>query len=82
MAEHDRPDHLITQGRALVRAIQALETIEPSDEAKQAPARQLIAVYRQGLRTIIGAAPTWVGDRILGASDSIADNRGALFGEN
>ena len=78
----ERTDYMITQGRALVRAIEALETIEPSDESERASARLLVQASKRRLRAVIGTAPAWVGNRILEASESILDPREALFGEN
>ena len=54
-------EHVITQGRALVHAIEALETIEESDDSEHASARLLVKGHKRGLREIIGTAPTWVG---------------------
>ena len=39
----------------------------------------LLAAYRRRLRGIIGIAPTWMGERILGASERIDDRRMALW---
>ena len=60
---------VILQGRALVRAIQALETIEPSSWFERAISGVLVKAYRRRLRAIIGAAPSWVGGRILEAME-------------
>jgi len=51
-------DQVIRQGRALVRAVEALETIEPSDDSERASARLLVQAYKRRLRAIIGAAPS------------------------
>lgn len=75
-------DHIITQGRALVRAIEALETIEPSNDAERGSAHILVKAYRRRLRAIIGTAPAWVGNRILEASQNIGSGRAALFSDN
>ena len=73
-------DRVIRQGRALVRAIEALEIIEPTAGFERAIAGLLAKAYKRRLRAIIAAVPTWAGDRILQASESIPDPRAALFG--
>jgi hypothetical protein len=50
-------DHLISQGRALVRAIEALGTIEPTGPFERALARLLMAAYKRWLRAIVEVAP-------------------------
>ena len=72
-------EHAVTQGRSLVSAIEALETIEPSAWFERNIARLLVKSYKLRLHAIIGAAPAWVGNRILAASDCCT---GALFGED
>jgi hypothetical protein len=44
----DPTDHIITQGRALVRAIEALGTIQPTGLFERALARLLMAAYKRG----------------------------------
>jgi hypothetical protein len=75
-------DRMIRQGPALVRAIEALEAIEPADDSERARARLLVKTYKLRLRGIIGTAPTWIGNRIFTASESIPDPAAALFGDN
>ena len=77
----DPTERAITHGRAHVRAMEALETIEPSAWLERTIARLLVAAYRRRLRAIIGAAPAWLGDRILAASDKVGE-RGPAFGED
>jgi hypothetical protein len=48
MTALDLPDRLLTQGRALVRAIEALGTIQPSGPFERALARLLVAVQKRG----------------------------------
>jgi hypothetical protein len=43
-------DRILTQGRALVRAIEALGTIQPSGPVERALARLLMAAYKRRLR--------------------------------
>jgi hypothetical protein len=49
-------DHILRQGRALVRAIEALGTIQPSGPFQRALARLLTAAYKQRLRITVAAA--------------------------
>ena len=72
-------DHIIAQGRALVRAIEALGTIEPSGPFERIIAGLLMAAYKRRLRAIIGAAPAWVGEEILSASERIGEQRAVLW---
>ncbi len=79
MTNPELTDHIIEQGRALVRAIEALSTIEPSGPIEQALAGLLQAAYKRRLRAIVGAAPAWVTEEILSASEHIGDQRAALW---
>ena len=72
-------DHIIAQGRALVRAIEALATIEPTGPFERAIAGLLLAAYKRRLRAIIGAVPARVGEEILSASERIGDQRTVLW---
>jgi len=60
---------IITQGQALVRAIEALEVIEPSGWLECGIIRFLVAGYKRRLRAIVGAVPSWMSDKILSASE-------------
>jgi len=51
---------VIEQGKALVRAIEALGTIEPSCPFERAIAKLLLAAYKRRLREIVEVAPSWV----------------------
>ena len=79
MTDPELTDRIIAQGRALVRAIEALGTIEPSGPIEQAIAGLLQAAYKRRLRAIIAAAPAWVGEEILSASERIGDDRAAVW---
>jgi hypothetical protein len=72
-------EHIIRQGRALVRVIEALSVIEPTGWFERAVVRLLVAGYRRRLRVIIGTTPAWVGEEILSASEHIGDRRAALW---
>jgi hypothetical protein len=58
-------DEIITQGRSLLRAIEALEAIVPSGQAESRLAEQLAGVYRHRLREILKTAPAWISEKIL-----------------
>jgi hypothetical protein len=46
----DPIDRILTQGRALVRALEALGTVQPSGPFERALARPLMAAYKRRLR--------------------------------
>jgi hypothetical protein len=50
-----------SQGKALVRAIEALGTIEPTGPTERVLAGLLLAGYKRRLRAIVEAAPSWRG---------------------
>jgi hypothetical protein len=62
-------DRIITQGRALVRAIEALGTIEPTGPFERALACLLMAASKRRLRAIVVAMPTWVSEEMLSTSE-------------
>jgi hypothetical protein len=62
-----------------VRAIEALGTIEPTGPIERALARLLLAAYERWLRAIVEAAPAWVSEEILSASERIGDKRAVLW---
>ena len=70
-------DRILEQGKALVRAIEALGTIKPSGAFERALARLLMAAYKQRLRAIVASAPSRVTEEILSASEHISDQRPA-----
>jgi hypothetical protein len=61
-------DRVLAQGKALARAIAALETIEPSGWFERAIAGLLLLAYRRRLRGIVEVAPEWMAKEILSAS--------------
>jgi hypothetical protein len=65
----DPTDRILTQGRALVHAIEALGTIEPTGPFELALGRLLMAAYKRRLRAIVETAPAWVSEEILSASE-------------
>jgi hypothetical protein len=54
-----RTDSSIEQGKALVRAIEALSTIEPSGWFERWQAKMLQTAYKERLRAIIAGVPEW-----------------------
>ena len=75
----DPTDRILRQGRALVRAIEALGTIEPTGPFERALARLLQAAYKRRLRAIVATVPDWVAEEILSASEHIGDDRPVLW---
>jgi hypothetical protein len=71
-------NRIIAQGRTLVRAIEALGTIQPTGPFERALARLLLAAYKRRLRAIVKVVPTWVNEEILSASEHIREDRAVL----
>ena len=67
------------QGQALVRGIEALETIEPTGPIERVQAWFLLQAYRRRLRAIVAIAPEWMAGEILSASQHIDDRRPAVW---
>ena len=72
-------DRTITQGKALVRAIEAMGIIEPSSRLERKLAGLLLHLYKRRLRAIVADAPSWVTEEILSASENISDQRAVLW---
>ena len=72
-------DRVLEQGKALVRAIEALETIEPTGPIESAMVWLLLQAYRRRLRGIVELAPEWVTEEILSASQHIDEGRAAIW---
>jgi len=64
-------DGIIAQGHALVRAIDAIDTIELGDPFARAMAELFQAAYERRLMEIVEAAPVWVAEELLSASEHI-----------
>jgi hypothetical protein len=79
VTEPGTTDRVIGQGQALVRAIESLESIEPSGPIERMMAALLVQAYRRRLRAIVASAPTWVSEQILSASQEIDDQRPAVW---
>jgi hypothetical protein len=75
----DSNERILEQGKALVRAIEALETIEPTGPIERTMAVLLLQSYRRRLRGIVASAPTWVSEEIFSASQAIGDDRPVLW---
>ena len=75
----DPTERILQQGKALVRAIEALDTIDPTGPLEQVMVWFLLKAYRRRLRAIVGAAPTWVSEEILSASQRIGEDRPAVW---
>jgi hypothetical protein len=74
---------IILQGRALVRAIEALSTIEPSGWFERWQAGMLQRAYKERLRAIVAGVPEWAAEEILSVSEHIPEDRPAVwFSEN
>ena len=79
MPDLNATETIIEQVKALVRAIEAIGTIEPDNWFEQWQARRLQATYKERLRGIVAAAPSWVSEEILNASEHIGDHRAVLW---
>jgi hypothetical protein len=54
----------INQGRALARAVEALNVAEMKDPFERAVAELLQAAYERQLDDIMASAPSWMGEEI------------------
>ena len=71
MTDHsESTDEIITQGRALVRALDALDVIESSNYFERHIAKLLAAAYERRLKDIVETAPAWVVEEILGTREN------------
>jgi len=62
MTDQTLTDQLISQGRTLVRAIEFLDTIEPTGPFERALARLVMAAHKRRLWAIVKVAPAWVSE--------------------
>jgi hypothetical protein len=60
-------DQIIAQGRALIRAIEALDVIEPRSHWEGRIAELLQAAFECRLDEILETAPAWMVEKILEA---------------
>ena len=75
----DQTERILEQGQALVRAIEALETIDPTGPIERVQAWFLLQAYRRRLRALVVTAPSWVCEEILSASQPIDSHRPAVW---
>lgn len=69
----DHTDYIISQGRALVRAIEALRNIEASHPFESELAELLRSACQRCLRCIVADAPSWVREEILKPDEYVQD---------
>jgi hypothetical protein len=62
MTDPNLTNRILAQGKALVRGIETLGTIEPTSPFERALARLLMAAYKCRLRAIVAVVPAWVGE--------------------
>ncbi|MFW6126341.1 MAG: hypothetical protein ACOC58_04470 [Chloroflexota bacterium] len=72
-------DRIIRQGKALVRAIEALETIKRTGPIEELMSWFLLQAYRRRLRAIVASAPAWMTEQILSVSQHIDEDRPAIW---
>jgi hypothetical protein len=65
MSESDHTNRIIRQGRALVKAIQGLSEVDPTDPVERPMIRMLLDCYKQRLQAITAALPAWAVEKIL-----------------
>jgi hypothetical protein len=71
-------ERILEQGQALVRAIEALETIEQTGPLEREMVWFLLEAYRHRLQEIIKTAPSWMGEEIMSASRAVGSSRAAV----
>jgi hypothetical protein len=69
----------LEQGQALVCAIEALETIEPTGPFERVITWLQLQAYRRRLRAIVELAPAWVAEEILSASERVGGDRPTVW---
>ena len=69
----------IAQARELVRAIQALDTVECPDPFERAVAELFQAAYKRRLMEMVEVVPAWMADEIRSASQHIDDGPAPLW---
>lgn len=72
-------EKMLAQGKALFRAIEALETIDAVQRDERQTASRLVETYRRGLREIVASALAWVSEEIVSANQRIDDGRWLLW---
>ena len=69
-------DSTVAQARELVRAIQALDTIECPDPFERAVAELFQAAYKRRLMEMVEVVPSWMADEIRSAAGPAHAQRG------
>jgi hypothetical protein len=77
--ETEPANPIIAQGRALVRAIEALDAIVPSGPLERYFAKILMAIYKHRLRQTLRLAPAWISEAIIGASERVGEDTETLL---
>lgn len=77
--EIEPPNPIVAQGRALVRAIEALDAIVPSGRLERYFARLLTSIYKHRLRQTLRLAPVWISEEIMSVSEQIKENMEILL---
>ena len=72
-------EYILCQGHALVRAIEALGTIEPTNRLERKLAGLLLYLYKRRLRGIVEVAPDWVAEEIMSTLEHIEDDGPMLW---
>jgi hypothetical protein len=65
---------IVTQGRALVRAIEALDAIVPSGRLEMYFAKLLTSIYKHRLRQTLKLAPVWISEEIMSISEQTRED--------
>ncbi|MFW6116541.1 MAG: hypothetical protein ACOC6F_02335 [bacterium] len=72
-------ERILEQRKALVRAIELLDTVEPGGPIEEVMTWLLLKAYRRCLRAIVASTAAWVCGEILSASERSGDDRPVLW---
>ncbi len=72
-------DRVLEQAKALVRAIEAVETMRATGPIGRVQAWFLLKAGRRRLRAIVELLPNWLVEDILSAGEHIDEGRPALW---
>lgn len=75
MTDDEATSRIVEQGRALIRAVEALEVIEPTGWFERAIVRLLVAAYERRLEVVFTSMPEWVVAKILDASKDFEEGK-------
>lgn len=79
MERLNRTERTLAQGEALVRAVEALETIEPTGPIERVITWLLLEAYRRRVRAIVASAPAWVAEHVLSTSKHVDEDRPVVW---